>query len=153
MTYGWAILVVLVVIAAMGYFGVLDPSNVVPDRCYLGEKFSCDDFRFEKVGDNGRVYLSLTNALTQPIFLGGINVSTPSGDCFNSSTGYFPALVTLKPGETFTTDPFITCNTAINAIKLRTKFKFKVSINYTLPDSSIRASRIDSGEILTKIER
>ena len=32
MTYGWAILVVLAAIAALAYFGVLSPGNLLPDR-------------------------------------------------------------------------------------------------------------------------
>lgn len=32
MTYGWAILVVLAAIAALAYFGVLDPSNLIPEK-------------------------------------------------------------------------------------------------------------------------
>ena len=33
MTYGWAILVVLVVIGALAYFGVLSPKKLLPDKC------------------------------------------------------------------------------------------------------------------------
>ncbi len=32
MTYGWAILVVLAAIAALAYFGVLSPGNLLPER-------------------------------------------------------------------------------------------------------------------------
>ena len=32
MTYGWAILVVLAAIAALAYFGVLSPQNLLPER-------------------------------------------------------------------------------------------------------------------------
>ena len=33
MTYGWAILVVLVAIGALAYFGVLSPDRFLPERC------------------------------------------------------------------------------------------------------------------------
>ncbi|MBI3036442.1 hypothetical protein HYY73_01620 [Candidatus Woesearchaeota archaeon] len=36
MTYGWAILVVLVVIGALSYFGVLSPSTLLPEKCNEG---------------------------------------------------------------------------------------------------------------------
>ncbi|MCX6706727.1 MAG: hypothetical protein NT001_01140 [Candidatus Woesearchaeota archaeon] len=36
MTYGWAILVVLVVIGALAYFGVLSPKKLLPDKCIFG---------------------------------------------------------------------------------------------------------------------
>ncbi|MBI5391980.1 hypothetical protein HZB00_03170, partial [Candidatus Woesearchaeota archaeon] len=43
MTYGWAILVVLVAIGALAYFGVLSPSRFLPRSCTIGPGFSCDD--------------------------------------------------------------------------------------------------------------
>jgi hypothetical protein len=45
MTYGWAILVVLVVIGALAYFGILKPETSLPDRCELQQGFYCKDFR------------------------------------------------------------------------------------------------------------
>jgi hypothetical protein len=45
MTYGWAILVVLVVIGALAYFGVLNPQNLLPDRCEMQQGFYCKDYR------------------------------------------------------------------------------------------------------------
>jgi hypothetical protein len=44
MTYGWAILVVLVVIGALAYFGVLNPQNLLPDRCEMQQGFYCKDY-------------------------------------------------------------------------------------------------------------
>ena len=35
-TYGWAFLVVLVMIGALAYFGVLNPSRLLPDKCVFG---------------------------------------------------------------------------------------------------------------------
>ena len=35
-TYGWAFLVILVMIGALSYFGVLDPSRFLPDKCIFG---------------------------------------------------------------------------------------------------------------------
>ncbi|MDP3765700.1 MAG: hypothetical protein Q8R04_04240, partial [Nanoarchaeota archaeon] len=44
MTYGWAILVVLVAIGALAYFGVLNPSRFLPASCTVAPGISCDDF-------------------------------------------------------------------------------------------------------------
>lgn len=41
MTYGWAILVVLAAIGALAYFGVLNPSNFLPDQCLGSTGFGC----------------------------------------------------------------------------------------------------------------
>ena len=43
-TYGWAILVVLVVIAALAYFGVLSPSKFLPEKCTFQPGILCKDF-------------------------------------------------------------------------------------------------------------
>ena len=44
MTYGWAILVVLVVIGALGYFGVLSPTALLPEKCVFGVELACQDY-------------------------------------------------------------------------------------------------------------
>ncbi|MFH1376138.1 MAG: hypothetical protein ABIH25_00725 [Candidatus Woesearchaeota archaeon] len=59
MSYGWAILVVLVAISALAYFGVLDPNNSLPETCILFPGLGCDDY---KVDSNG-VTLVITNGL------------------------------------------------------------------------------------------
>jgi len=43
MTYGWAILVVLVVIGALAYFGVLSPSTLLPEKCAFPVILNCID--------------------------------------------------------------------------------------------------------------
>lgn len=45
MTYGWAILVVLVAIGALAYFGVLNPSRFLPSSCTIAPGIGCDDFK------------------------------------------------------------------------------------------------------------
>ena len=43
MTYGWAILVVLIVIGALAYFGVLSPSTLLPEKCTFPVSLTCTD--------------------------------------------------------------------------------------------------------------
>jgi hypothetical protein len=50
MTYGWAILVVLVAIGALAYFGVLNPSQFLPSSCTLAPGMGCDDFKVSTTG-------------------------------------------------------------------------------------------------------
>ena len=40
-TYGWALLVAIVVIGALAYFGVLSPGKFVPDSCQMTGQVSC----------------------------------------------------------------------------------------------------------------
>jgi hypothetical protein len=62
MTYGWAIMVVLIAIGALAYFGVLNPSKFLPESCTLFPGVSCDDF---KVSENGRVEINILNGKGQ----------------------------------------------------------------------------------------
>jgi uncharacterized protein (UPF0333 family) len=41
MTYGWALLVVLIAIAALAFFGMLNPSRFLPERCELTPGLLC----------------------------------------------------------------------------------------------------------------
>jgi len=43
LTYGWAITIVIVAVAAMAYFGVLDGSRFAPTMCTLPPGLSCMD--------------------------------------------------------------------------------------------------------------
>ena len=54
-TYAWAFLVILIMVGALAYFGILNPSKLLPDRCNFGSEISCDKNRMivnnEKVTD------------------------------------------------------------------------------------------------------
>src|SRR3989344_6250981 len=70
MTYGWAILVVLVVIGALAYFGVLSPAKLLPDKCTSTAGFQCTDYTFgspTSPSPGGRI--KLTNGLGSNIFI------------------------------------------------------------------------------------
>lgn len=60
MTYGWAILVVLVAIGALAYFGVLSPARFLPSSCTIGPGFACEDFQ---VTANGAWTINVRNGM------------------------------------------------------------------------------------------
>jgi hypothetical protein len=43
-TYGWAFLVILVMIGALAYFGVLNPSKALPPKCLAEAGWDCKDY-------------------------------------------------------------------------------------------------------------
>ena len=47
-TYGWAFLVILIMIGTLAYFGILKPSKLLPDRCNFGPEVNCLDFQISK---------------------------------------------------------------------------------------------------------
>ena len=80
MTYGWAILVVLVAIGALAYFGVLNPGRFLPSSCTIAPGISCDEFKID--GTNDRVDVVLRNGLGNDITSVSINID----NCTTQST-------------------------------------------------------------------
>lgn len=76
-TYGWAILVVLVAIAVLAYFGVLSPDMFFPQRCYLPSGITCLD---HEVGSS-RITLVLQNN-----FGGSITINKVAAAGTNTNT-------------------------------------------------------------------
>ena len=60
-SYGWAILVVLVMIGALSSFGILTPGTFLPERCNIDPSFSCVEYNALK--EQGQVNVILRNQL------------------------------------------------------------------------------------------
>ncbi|MBI2651399.1 hypothetical protein HYX01_02930 [Candidatus Woesearchaeota archaeon] len=58
-TYGWAFLVILIMVSALAYFGILKPSKLLPDRCIFGTEIECQDYLMDIANNN--VQLKLKN--------------------------------------------------------------------------------------------
>ena len=79
MTYGWAILVVLVAIGALAYFGVLSPNRFLPSSCTIGPGIGCDDF---KVLAAGTATLKLRNGMGEDLTAVTVSLEgQASSDC------------------------------------------------------------------------
>ncbi len=78
MTYGWAIIAVLITIFGLAYFGVLNPSLFLPESCTFFPGLACTDV---VVGGNSIVF-SIRNGIGSTI--NNLQISIPSLGC---STG------------------------------------------------------------------
>ena len=101
MTYGWAILVVLVVIGALAYFGVLNPQNLLPEKCTLPMGLYCKDHIIKGTTatiDPNTISFRLENGKGEGIIIRDINVSgdvltdcdeklSTSVDCTSQTSG------------------------------------------------------------------
>ena len=74
MTYGWAILVVLIAIGALAYFGVLNPNRFLPKSCTLMPGLDCDEFKVDK--SDSQVQLFIRNGLGDSIDFSSLNIDT-----------------------------------------------------------------------------
>lgn len=66
MTYGWAIITLLVIVAALAYFGVFSAERYIPEGCVTSSEVICKDFQIFNDTATGRAYLSLRLGLAIP---------------------------------------------------------------------------------------
>ena len=156
MTYGWAILVIIIVIAVLFYIGVLNPRNVTPSTCTFPPGLTCASF---KLGDgDGILELKIGQATGRSIVVYGFkctqNVSTQANNTITN--------VSIGPGESaWVNGPLspnsIKCtdltNTNLTATTsaLGESFKGKIWIWYNETDTGMTRTAV--GDLAAKFEQ
>jgi hypothetical protein len=79
MTYGWAILIMLVVISVLFYVGVFSPEGSVPESCVMPAGFSCKDY----VISDGYLSLDLGQATGKTVLITSIACTAKPGEPTN----------------------------------------------------------------------
>ena len=73
-TYGWAFLVILVMIGGLSYFGVFDFKSKLPDSCtFSGNSVECVNYQLNN-GSSNQVQLSLKNIGEKSITITSVDV-------------------------------------------------------------------------------
>ncbi len=110
MTYGWAILVVLIAIGALAYFGVLSPERFLPEKCVIstGSGLYCDDYS----ASGTTVTLRIKNILTDTITVSGITLDVTGETCDALN-------ITQDVSADSTYDFGITCGTLVSGDKIK----------------------------------
>ncbi|MBN2457677.1 hypothetical protein JXB31_00930 [Candidatus Woesearchaeota archaeon] len=84
MTYGWAFLVILIMIGALAYFGVLNPSRFLPDRCQFATPLLCKTEQFTvKSSADATVIAKVINNFGSRIYINDATITTDSGAITN----------------------------------------------------------------------
>ena len=133
MTYGWAILVVLVAIGALAFFGVLSPDKFLPSKCLLQVGLVCVD---QKV----------TPSVVTVVVKNNFNADITVNDVRIQNCGASGAQGSLANGAQATYA--ISCAAPIGSSG--SKFSAVLNVSYTNADSGITKSNL--GEISGKIE-
>ena len=142
-TYGWAFLVILIMISTLAYFGILSPSKLLPDRCNFGSEIGCKDFT---IVNNG-VSLRLKNNAGEPIIIDAISASTDKTPLTCSSTviGSVWLAGDLK-------DVPVACDLTNSGLTSGEKGKLLLKLTYHPTRSSTSYSRDVSGELYTLVQ-
>jgi hypothetical protein len=159
MTYGWAILVVLIVIGALAYFGVLNPNLLVPEKCTLVTGLNCKDFKVTDGTDT--VNIALENGLGKNIYVTDITfrqVAEGIPDSCRNATGVganiWPAeapgatrggLLSNGASRSFSVVCVIPTTTIQNKGR---KVKLSLNVSYWYTDSTVAFTHIAQGEML-----
>ena len=131
MTYGWAILVVLVAIGALAFFGVLSPDKFLPAKCTLQPGLACIDHQ-------------VTPGIVTVVVKNGYGSDITVNDVRAEGCGAIQPATTLANGAQ--DDYIITCSTAISG----SKYSGTLNISYTNDDSGL--TRTNLGNIVGKVE-
>ncbi|MBW3019797.1 hypothetical protein KY334_00740 [Candidatus Woesearchaeota archaeon] len=134
MTYGWALLVVLIAISTLAYFGVLSPGRFLPEKCTVDPGFACLDW-------------SVTSTTTQLVLKNGAgedltNVTVTLTDGASCNDTFVPAGGAWNNGDEFTAD--FNCTLTSGA-----SFSADISFDYTKPSG---LSHRGTGELITKVQ-
>ena len=131
MTYGWAILVVLVAVGALAYFGVLSPDKFLPSKCTLQSGIACIDHKATLTTIDVRI----KNAL-------GFDINTVVVKAEDCGTDNAPATLANGEEQTYT----ITCGADLPG----SKYNGQLNVSYVVTDTGISHNNV--GEITTRIE-
>ena len=90
-TYGWAFLIIIIMIGTLAYFGILNPSNLLPDKCEFGIGVQCLNFQIYKSTED-RFRLRLKNSLGQTINVQSLTIAKEDGSAYPAGCVLSPAL-------------------------------------------------------------
>ena len=142
MTYGWAFLVILIMIGALAYFGVLSPTKFLPDRCSFGSEISCKDY-----------WLNETNVSLRLVNNAGTSVNVTSWEIKNAdgfACNVMPSSSFIwQAGETI---DITGGDCAGGGVYQGDKFKFDVSLTWYDVKSSAAYAHTTQGEIFRQVE-
>jgi len=86
-TYGWAILAALVALGALSYFGFMNPTSLLPDKCDFGKQLECVDYIIQ----GSEIKIVFRNNFGKEI-----NITDARGQDIDPAIGILP--VKISPG-------------------------------------------------------
>ncbi|MFA6889188.1 MAG: hypothetical protein WC254_06860 [Candidatus Woesearchaeota archaeon] len=166
MTYGWAFLVILIMIGALAYFGVLSPTKFLPERCTFGSQFICKDYLIA-YDDSGAtpvadITVKLQNNLGQAIYVNNTITNVTSVEGFQACTiavqdgagvdiGADTATAAAVPDGAYFVVSATDC-ASLGGMTQGSKYKLNVDVIYYAATSSGAFSHTVQGELFSNVE-
>ena len=143
-TYGWAFLVIIIMIGTLAYFGILSPGKLLPSRCNFGSEFQCIDYQISATG--GTFKLRLKNGIGEAIDVTSMGVSTESAEAYSCTNPENPT--SWKSGN-ITDFTWTVCTGG--GITAGEKAKVLVTIRYNTVSSGSSYAKDVKGEVFSNV--
>lgn len=139
MTYGWAILAVLVAISALAYFGVLSPKDG-QESCMVKTGFGCKEYSVVSSASATQMKMVLGNSVG-----GSIKINSATAEIAGQEVACTSSSGSIDSGDNF----MITCDAPVpvesDAVKVHVKVK------YTKSDGAYEQTM--DGDIITHVQK
>ncbi len=146
-TYAWAFVVILIVVGALAYFGITNPSRALPDRCNLGAEFACINHLIDAT--NSQVKFRLKNGAGDVIVANGFSLSSESGG-ISCSTTTPSSIDPWIPGNV-TDITFTPCNLGSGGFVAGEKEKLLVQFSWYDKKSGSGYARTAKGDVFSAV--
>ncbi len=138
-TYGWAILVLLVIIGLIYASGIFTPTYFISEQCDLGPKFPCSHFLRTESGDL-KLAITINNGFEHRIKITDIEVFHIGR---NEPLGVTPTTADLASGDTLI-NPIEAKLEGYNPSK-QSRQDFRVTIRYFSCAPEVNDKCVDTG--------
>lgn len=153
--YAWAFLVALIVIGALAYFGVLNPSKYTPNRCMLSQEIKCDagTISLNSTTDVPIIKMRISNKMASRIVVTNITYTNREKVPLSGCSLIVPAPAampaTIMEGEG---DDFISvCAANTGNLDIGDKAKLDVTVFYYLKKSGPEYTDTVQGELYNEV--
>ena len=138
-TYGWALMIVLVLVGVAIYTGVLSPENFKEESCVFGPQIECLD---AALGNEGTVVLMLRNNLGDSLNITGISTTDLVLDDNYLDTG-----IIIKNGRT----KVIAINTTDDPLDEGDRISLNIKLTFQRAYLANAASHTITGDLFLRI--
>lgn len=150
-TYSWVFLIVLIIITALWYFGILNPSKYLPDRCTVGPYIECKQYLLaEAEGSSvGVLRLKLKNNFGGTIKISSWELSGSNQVPYSCTLGAYTG--SWEDGQTIDIE-FRGCNNEDAGLIVGEKGKINIKMVYQSAQADATFSKAVEGELFTTVE-
>lgn len=146
-TYGWAFLVILVMIGTLAYFGILSPGKILPNRCSIGPEFECIDYQISAAANTFK--MRMKNNIGEPIAVQSIALGSESATQYACSTP--PSNPSAWRSGEIIDLTWSGCNSAAAGIIAGEKGKIFVKIKYNSVTSGPNYAKEVNAEVFSTV--